>query len=284
MAQPSPAVVPSSAHTSPTTKPREAPTSYPSNADGIAHTRLSYHKEPISELTEGVKDGWTLCLPIEIPSDLINPTLTSLVYTIKYATMWDNGNSTVQVDTFLTPESCPEGITQEPADLGVYHTLSGYGPVILNEEVALSLSSVPAIKYNGGTAQWSHYVDHLRLTPNLRIMQPSNLYLAFHVYEYPTTDTVRCLAVQASATWLDDLEEREWREMERKEHERSLAVAEPVANAEVQDRIREVGVKYGVNCPSGYAWNRVVDGYRCGGGGHFLTFQQLGMSRRSSHR
>ena len=195
-------------------KPTEAPSLYPSNKDGIVHTRLSYLAEAIPELQE--TSGWMLCLPIEIPSHLINPTLKSLVYTIKYATKFDKGDSTVQADIFLTQKSYVDGIVKEHTILDVYGGVAvGYNPKIVNEEIAVLVSSVPAIKRNGGSAQWSHYIDHHRLTPNIRVMQPSNLYFAFHVYEYPTPQTSRYIAVEASATWLDDLEERKKRKAEK---------------------------------------------------------------------
>jgi len=118
---------------------------------------------------------------------LINPALKSLVYTIKYASTFDNGDSTVQADVFLTQTSCAEGITKEPTKLDVYcGATTGYRPMIIDEEIALLISSVPAIKRNGGTAQWSHYIDHHRLTPNIRVTHPSKLYFAFHAREYAT--------------------------------------------------------------------------------------------------
>jgi hypothetical protein len=235
-------------------KPTEAPTLYPSNKDGVTHTRLSYLKESIPEVGSS-SGGWVLCLPIEIPSDLINPTLKSLVYTIKYATTFDNGDSTVQTDVFLTQTSCAEGVTKEPIRLDVYcGTTAGYRPMVINEEIAELISSVPAIKRNGGTAQWSHYIDHQRLTPNIRVMQSSKLYFSFHAYEYATPQTSRYVAVEASATWLDDLEERKRREEEKG----------------TQNRTQDVAARLVVQCPHGCACVRVSAGYQCG---HFLSFQ-----------
>jgi hypothetical protein len=136
---------------------------------------------------------------------------------IKYASTWDNGNSTLNADTILTTTSCRSGIVSEPAKFPFYRNELGYGPLMVDENAGICLSSVPAIKCNGGSAQWNHYIDHHRLTPNVRITQPSNLYLIFHVFEYPTVDTLRSLAVEVSATWLDDLEERKKREEKPRE-------------------------------------------------------------------
>jgi len=169
------------------------------------HTYAWYNEQPAPELTNKDRNCWTLCLQIPIPStdQLLNPTLVSLVYTIKYATTWDNGNSTVQADTILTTVPCPHGVVTESTDLGIYRNKLGYRAQMVDEEKAVCLSTVPAIKCNGGSSQWSHYIDYQRLTPNVRITHPGNLYLTFHVVEYPTAHTLRCLAVDVSAGWLD---------------------------------------------------------------------------------
>jgi hypothetical protein len=156
-----------------------------------------------------------LCsLHIPIPSDLINPTLTSLIYVIKYATSHENGNSTVQADIVLTTRASdiPAGIIFNPADLGFYREASSYGPRMVDNDLALRLSMVPAVKCNAGTSQWSHYVDDRHLIPNVRITQPSRLYLNFHVHEYSTPLTLRSLVIEVSASWAEDLEARKAKE------------------------------------------------------------------------
>ena len=129
--------------------------------------------------------------------------LRSITYIIKYATTHDDGNSTVQADVVLTTTTCPIGILSKSTDLGVYRNGPGYGPRIVDNAKALCLLSAPAIKCNGGTSQWSHYIDHRRLLPNVQVADSANLYLNFHVFEYPTAETHRYLAIEVSATWCD---------------------------------------------------------------------------------
>lgn len=64
------------------------------------------------------------------------------------------------------------------------------------------LSAVAAIKHDSNNELWSHYIDHHRVIPNVRITEPSHMYLNFHVGEYPTSRSFRALAVEVSATWL----------------------------------------------------------------------------------
>jgi hypothetical protein len=183
-----------------TTQP---PTTFPLTTPGLMYTYASYGQQPVPT---GGSTAWRLCLSIPIPYECIAPTLTSLVYIIKYASKTDKGNSTVQADTILTTVTCPVGITNEQSDptgLRIYHSASncGYGSHIVDNKVAMCLSSVPAVKYNvDNSGSWNHYIDHHRLIPNVRITKPSNLYLIFHVYEYSATD--RALSVEVSAVWL----------------------------------------------------------------------------------
>jgi hypothetical protein len=236
---------------------------------------------------------------LPIPSDLINPTLTSLVYAIKYGTTHDNGNSTVQTDVVLTSlpsdRSGHDGtIMFDPADLGIYREGLAYGPRMVDDDLALRLSMVPAIKCNGGSSQLSHYIDHRHLTPNVRITQPSHLYLNFHVVEYPTAQTSRSLAIEVSASWDEDLEARKAKEeaerkakeeaerqareeAERRAREEAERAAPPVADAKTQQAIQNIADQYGQACGGGFAWKKTATGYACEGGGHSLTFAQLGM-------
>jgi len=148
------------AHTQP-------PTSFPLVTPGVSHTYASYHQQPVAVVNQG-DFGWRLCLNIPIPSKCLAPTLTSLVYILKYATTHDGGDSTVQTDTILTTASCPNGVTNHATSLSVYHSASncGYGPHITDNEAAMCLSTVPAVKHNSCNASWSHYIDHHRVIPN----------------------------------------------------------------------------------------------------------------------
>jgi hypothetical protein len=306
--------------------------------------------------------SWTLSLSIDIPSNFINPTLTSLVYFIKYATMHDNGNSTVQTDVVLSTmpraqDQAMSRVVYNPTDLGIYRSSqSGYTSRMVDEDLALSLSTVPAVKCNGGNGQWSHYVDAQRLFPDVRIIDASSMYLNFHIDEYPTAQTSRCLDIQVSASWVEDLkarkakdeEERKARERaeeerkailqraeleqriarqkaeeerivrenaekeriarekaeeeriarekaeeekkarERAEEERkarekpalpTVEHAPAVADHHMQLVIEEAAKAHGAACSNGFAWKKTKWGYQCEGGGHKLTFEQLGIKK-----
>ncbi|KIM78294.1 hypothetical protein PILCRDRAFT_90686 [Piloderma croceum F 1598] len=330
------------------------PAIYPPGKVGIKHTCTLYHTESIQELKHNDHDTWSLCLSVPVPTDLINPTLRSLVYIIKYATTHDNGNSTVQTDVALMTTSCLTGITLgSPTAKSLYCSGPGYGPQMIDRDLALCLSTAPAVKCNGGNAQWSHYVDHHHLLPDVRIVQPSNLYLNFHVAEYPTTKTLQCLVIEVSASWTEDVEARKAKEeaerkakeeaerqakeeaarkvkeeMERKvkeeaekkakeeaerkakeeaerevkeeaarkakeaerkvkeEAERQARVAAAAAQKQIQSappvmdsQLIEQAMKNhpASACTNGYGWVKKDWGYQCSGGGHKLTWEQLGM-------
>jgi hypothetical protein len=267
-------------HVHPTVTPtQEPPTLYPPPQVELKtkQTYTYYREEPVQSLAKNDHDSWLCSLHIPIPSDLINPTLTSLIYAIKYATTHDNGNSTVQADVVLTtrahnrPDNLDGIIMFNAADLGIYREGIAYGPRMVDDDLALRLSIVPAVKCNGGNGQWSHYTDHRHLIPNVRITEPtgSHLFLNFHVNEYPTTQTSRSLAIEVSASWAEDLEARKAKE----EAER----APPVADEKTQQAIQNVAEQFGQACGGGFGWRKTATGYACEGGGHSLTFEQLGI-------
>jgi hypothetical protein len=289
-------------HVHPTVTPtQEPPTLYPPPQVETKTQRFyTWHREEsVQALAQNDHPSWLYSLHLPIPSDLINPTLTSLVYAIKYGTTHDNGNSTVQTDVVLTSlpsdRSGHDGtIMFDPADLGIYREGLAYGPRMVDDDLALRLSMVPAIKCNGGSSQLSHYIDHRHLTPNVRITQPSHLYLNFHVVEYPTAQTSRSLAIEVSASWDEDLEARKAKEeaerkakeeaerqareeAERRAREEAERAAPPVADAKTQQAIQNIADQYGQACGGGFAWKKTATGYACEGGGHSLTFAQLGM-------
>jgi hypothetical protein len=234
---------------------------------------------------------------------------------------------------------------------------------MIDRNLALCLSTAPAVKCNGGNARWSHYVDHHHLLPDVRIVQPSNLYLNFHVAEYPTIKTLRCLVIEVSATWTEDVEARKAKEeaerkakeeAERKAKEESETKAKEEAEAkakeeaarkakeEVERKAKEETEREAKEeaereakekaerkakeeaereakeeaerqarvataaaaqkqiqnappvadsqlieqamrnhpasaCTNGYGWVKKDWGYQCKGGGHKLTWEQLGM-------
>jgi len=293
-------------------------------------THISYFQDPIPELTANGHDTWSLCIEIPIPSDVINPTLTDLDYIVKYATTNDKGDATVQADVAITSTRCPVGVVLETSDLVIYSQdkKAAYSPRVIDEELALCLSTAHAVKCNAGNAQWSHHVDHRHVGSHVRLVGVSYLYFYFHVVEYPSADSSRSIAVEVSATWTEDLEarrlkdaadkkakeeaekkakeeaerkareeaERKAREeaerkaqeeaarkaqeeaAKKKEEKPSVKEAPPVADAQMQELIQETAKKHGAECPQGFAWHKTDYGYVCGGGGHKLTFAQLGMA------
>jgi len=197
----------------------------------------------------------------------------------------------VQTDTLLTDNNCEVGLVTQEVDVSVYHTRSGYAPRLINGKEALCLSSSPAIKCNGGGVQWSHYLDHQWLTPNIRLTQNTNLYLNFHVYEYPTERTARSLSIEVSAKWLDDLEDkwRRERETEPKAKEAERVSREAAAKQSTNEKLMADGsliqkIKAAMaklplerHCPTVYEWTLDEAGgrYVCSGGEHSISFEEI---------
>ena len=205
--------------------------------ENLLYSHASFHEEPVVALSVNAHhhDTWTLCIEVPIPS-INNPTLLALNYMVKYATTCDNGNSTIQTDTILTAETLPNGVVTESTDLDVYKSKTTYAPRMIDHEAALCLSTNLAIKANGGGEQWSHYVDNQHITPGVRVIEESHLYVVFNVCEYPTVRTVRSLAVEVSATWQkEEVEIKAREEAERKAREE----AEKKAKDEAERRARE---------------------------------------------
>jgi hypothetical protein len=73
------------------------------------------------------------------------------------------------------------------------------------------------------------------------------------------------LRAQAALQARLEAEERRRRAMEEQESKQRREEA-------VQQRIRELDV-----CPAGFQWAKEGNGYRCGGGGHFLTNELIGI-------
>lgn len=219
-------------------------TSYPpENSDDdddeqLLYTYASFHEEPVAALSVNLlhNDTWTLCVPVPLPPDDDDTTLLSLQYMIKYATTCDNGNSTIQTDTILTTRELPEGVVTEPTALAVYKSGTGYAPRMVDHAAALCLSTTLAVKGNGGGEQWSHYVDNQHITPNVRVHNESQLYVVFHVCEYPTVKTIRSLAIEVSATWQKkEVEQNAKEEAERKASEEAKEKAEEKAERRARE-------------------------------------------------
>lgn len=68
------------------------------------------------------------------------------------------------------------------------------------------------------------------------------------------------------------LKEEQARIAERLEQERKEEEQRRKEEAKVQAKIRSMGI-----CPAGYRWIKMGDGYRCGGGAHFLSNGELGI-------
>ncbi|KAF5361080.1 hypothetical protein D9756_004870 [Leucocoprinus leucothites] len=218
-----------------------APTTHSITHDGQhAHTNgKPIIAAPITPLTptpsqsgpggesQGV-NSWALCLPIPIPHGLSGATLESLTYTIRYASL-NTGSASVQTDVVLTrgSKSGAQGILTDYSKVPLYshygegrsaHGGGSYGPPMLNEALGLGLASVPAFKNGAVGGGWSHYLDHQKVYPNVRVedgethahthvnlraQEECHAYLFFHVYEYPEADALRSLSVDVSATWND---------------------------------------------------------------------------------
>ncbi|KAF4588113.1 hypothetical protein EYR38_010078 [Pleurotus pulmonarius] len=215
-------------------------------------TVASYHEDPLPGISKTPSAflhhgaSWKLTLPIPVPTDILKPTLASLRYMVKYGTKFDDGNSTVQTDVVLSSKNLPGGVSKiggdvdEPAD--VYRAVkSGYAPRIVDDGSGTALVTVSAVKCNGGTEQWSHFVDGQELRPNIRLVEPTaRLYFIFNVAEYPTKDTERFLAVEIAASWFEDEEAR----AEKDEADRLAAEeAERQAKREAERIAREEAEK-----------------------------------------
>lgn len=196
--------------------------------NGVAHPE----KAPTTPATSAKgTNSWALCVPVPIPLGLANATLESLVYTIRYASL-NAGSATVQTDVVLSHGAkIAEGIMTDYTKLALYahHGIDhdekngrgkGYGPPMLNEALGLMLASVPAFKNAGAAGAWSHYLDHQKIFPNVKIgddlsyaahaqgghHETCHVYLFFHVYEYPGAEALRSISVDVSATWNDGAE------------------------------------------------------------------------------
>jgi ATPase family associated with various cellular activities (AAA) len=64
--------------------------------------------------------------------------------------------------------------------------------------------------------------------------------------------------------------ERKERERQRREVERLRREEEIRKATETQKRLRMIG-----NCPMGYVWHKMGSGWRCAGGGHYVSDEQL---------
>ncbi|KAF8973509.1 hypothetical protein BDZ97DRAFT_1775501, partial [Flammula alnicola] len=157
-----------------------------------------------------------LCIISPYPS-VNNPTLLGLT------------------DTLLTAEILPNGVTTETTDLDIYTSKTGYAPRMVDHDLALRLSTTLAVKCNGEGEQWSHYIDNQHITPNVRVVDESHLYVVFHVCEYPTARTVRSLSVEVSATWQKEEVEKKAKE----EAERKARKSEEEGKGEEERRARE---------------------------------------------
>lgn len=343
----------------PASKLEDFPLTKPASATRT--TTATYHADPLPGISKTPYAysyhgaSWRVVIPIQVPTDILKPTLSSLRYMVKYGTTFDDGNSTVQADLVLSTANVEGGVTLAGDDAnglkGLYlPAKSGYAPHIVDENTGVSLLTVSSVKCNGGGAQWSHFIDSHQLYPNIRLANPgSHLYLVFNVAEYPTKDTERFLAAEVAASWYEDVEARKAQdeadrkakeeavrkakeEADRIAHEeatkakkaeeelqkkisdevaRRVAEAEKSIQAEVdkrvadvesklraeaqkassvskanaphvaddamQDKIQAAAKKHNAVCPQGYGWVKSEHGYVCGGGGHKLTWEQLGM-------
>ncbi|KAF7333155.1 hypothetical protein MVEN_02381200 [Mycena venus] len=340
----------------------EFPSQLTADADeALLHTYASFKEEPAIALSTAANtrrdDAWTLCLPVPAPT-IINPTLRSVNYLIKYATTADAGNATLQTDVLLTTAALPKDIVSARQPLGVYRpgAPGAVGPRMVDHAAALCLATALAIKANAGGEQWSDFVDAQHVAPDVRVRGGAQLYVVLNVDEHSTFRTARSLSIEVSATWqkeevelkaraeearkakeaadkeAQELAEKKAREAEEKkareeeaawrvadrqarqaeaearaedkkarEEERkfreemrihmeaerkswvvvtkpSVEAAPAVADDHIQNHIKETMAKLSMQpCPQGYEFVKEATGYRCKGGSHFVSFQQLGM-------
>jgi hypothetical protein len=149
-------------------------------------------------------NGWRYCLAIPVPDPIEGHTLqlSSLDFIIKYANASMTTHGTFQVDVILTSMTLPTGCSTEETTLNVYRTGGGtYRPFIIDRDIAECLHSESGVKCDDTGKKWRHAVISKSLDVNRAIVHPKNLYMLFHVYEYPTTETVRFLTMDATATW-----------------------------------------------------------------------------------
>ena len=217
--------------------PSYPPKNNDNDDEQLLYTYGTFREEPIAALwgNSRIDSTWALCVAVPIP-DIKNPTLLGLDYMIQYATTCDIGNSTIQTDTILTAKTLPKDVVTQTTDLAVYRSKTGYGPRMIDHKAALRLSTTLAIKCNGGSDQWSHYVDTQQIAPNVRVADKCHLYVVFHVSEYPTLRTVRSLSIEVSATWQkEEVEKNARKEAERK----AKAEADKRAQEDAERRARE---------------------------------------------
>ncbi|KAF7351289.1 hypothetical protein MSAN_01560400 [Mycena sanguinolenta] len=336
------------------------PPPYTAGADeALVHTYGSFHEEPpVALLNTRRDDNWTLCVPVAVPP-IPNPTLLAVNYLIKYATTAGAGNATIQTDILLTTATLPAEIVSARVPLAVYRA-SPAAPRMVDQDAAVCLATSLAVKFNGNSEEWSHYVDNQHVAPNVRVRDSAtHLYLVFNVEEHSTLCTARSLSVEVSATWQKEEvelkaraeaarkakeaadkeaqllaekkareaeekqareEERLWRDEERQARKAeakerddakqaraedqkwrdemrgqwadmrkaleaaktpakpSVAAAPDVADDNIQNYIKETMAKLNMEpCPAGYEFVKTDKGYRCKGGSHFVSFEQLGM-------
>ncbi|KAJ6602081.1 hypothetical protein DFH09DRAFT_1355213 [Mycena vulgaris] len=216
-------------------------TSYPApqaaDADNaLLHTYASFHEEPIVALSTNKRhdDTWTLCVPVPLPATA-NPTLLSLTYLVKYGTIGDEGDATLQTDVLLTTTSLSAGVVAGEAS-SVYRAGPGYAPRMVDPAAALCLSTALAVKASGGCEQWSHFFDVQNVASNVRVGAGAGLYVMFHVAENPTVRTVRSLAVEISATWQkEEVELKARAEAERKKREAEEKAAQEAAEKKARE-------------------------------------------------
>ncbi len=58
-----------------------------------------------------------------------------------------------------------------------------------------------------------------------------------------------------------------------KEEERRKLLEKEQKRQAIMRKLASIGL-----CPAGYVWHREGSGFRCGGGSHFVTFAQLGIT------
>ncbi|PPQ95252.1 hypothetical protein CVT26_014943 [Gymnopilus dilepis] len=210
-------------------------TSYPPEVDAkadesLVYTYASLQEDALTMLHNRRSDIWTFISAVPIPEGLNRPTLLALDYMIKYATTFDSGNSTIQTDTVLTQKSLPEGVVTRATDFGIYKGETGFAPLMIDHEAAHRFSSTLGVKANGAGEDWNHYVDIQHVTPNVRVVAKSNLFVVFHVNEYVSAKTLRSLSIEVSATWQkEEVEIKAKEEAKRKADEEAAQKAKEEA-------------------------------------------------------
>ncbi|KAG1890756.1 hypothetical protein F4604DRAFT_1672768 [Suillus subluteus] len=245
-----------------------ASATFPPKNPSLLHTHASYSNQPISKFISNNCGNWTLALDVPIPRDTVHPTLTSLSYTVKYSTANDHLACVVRSNILLANMESEKPEEDISTNVNTHRDDKTSGGA-----TAVCLSSVLGIKANDLENQWNHFIDRQHIPLNVHVVQSSRLYLQVHISEYPTVAMLRSLSMDIFATWLDDQEGRRLLQR-RQEAEKGMGIAaDDKMQAKIEEAVRRLPKER--QCPQGYAWVQTSTGFKCKGGGHEISWEEL---------